>query len=194
LFPRRQAAGLIYIYRAAGGFPGGGVIGKCTQLLIPRLSSILQAMSKAAAPHRLFLAIRIALMLFVATPVLVGCAIKPEQVSSQSSSQLCRLYGAMLHPNYLDPDIRRELVRRGDAACTDPALIQARNNANLQGIKLGSQIMKQSRPQALPPGAYRATTPQKNICMYNPATRGMATCYHFTAGGQCAHYGSPCIP
>jgi hypothetical protein len=128
--------------------------------------------ARSLAPHRLFLAIRIALMLFVVTPVLAGCAIKPEQVSSQSSSVLCRLYGAMLHPNYLDPDIRRELVRRGDAACTDPALIQARNNANLQGIKLGSQIMKQSGPQALPPGAYRANTPPIG-------SSGTITCRHF---------------
>ena len=90
-------------------------------------------------------------------------------VSSPEGLVSCRRIGAMLSPNYLDPDIRRELVRRGDAACTDPALIQARNNANLQGLKLGAEMMKQSGPQALPPGAYRANTPQKKfVCIIQP--------------------------
>ena len=32
----------------------------------------------------------------------------------------------------------------------------------------------------------------KNQCLYNPATQAYQVCYHITAGGQCAHFGSPC--
>ncbi|MDX1913979.1 MAG: hypothetical protein SFU55_00215 [Methylophilus sp.] len=31
-----------------------------------------------------------------------------------------------------------------------------------------------------------------NQCLYNPATQAYQVCYHVTAGGQCAHFGSPC--
>jgi len=41
-----------------------------------------------------------ALMLFAATPVVMGCAMKPEEISRKSSAYLCRQYYSLLAPNY----------------------------------------------------------------------------------------------
>tara|TARA_B100001971_G_scaffold49840_1_gene45112 strand:+ start:199 stop:408 length:210 start_codon:yes stop_codon:yes gene_type:complete len=60
-----------------------------------------------------------ALMLFAATPVVMGCAMKPEEISRKSSAYLCRQYYSLLAPNYKDPNILDELLKRGIGACPD---------------------------------------------------------------------------
>lgn len=31
-------------------------------------------------------------------------------------------------------------------------------------------------------------------CVFNPGSNAYQQCFHFTAGGQCAHYGGVCQP
>lgn len=84
---------------------------------------------------------------------LSGCAISPDKISSTDSGTLCRVYGASLHPNFLDPNIKAELTQRGQAACTDYNAIMARDAQSSQMMMMGAQMMQQSqqRPYYAPP-------------------------------------------
>jgi hypothetical protein len=35
---------------------------------------------------------------------------------------------------------------------------------------------------------------EKDACMFNPSNSRYETCYHVTAGGECAHFGTICTP
>ena len=69
---RLPPAGIFISTARRAKFGGGGVIGKCSQLLIRLAATILQAMSRAAVATSFFLASLTALMLFAATPVAAG--------------------------------------------------------------------------------------------------------------------------
>ncbi|NVJ61886.1 MAG: hypothetical protein HWE27_15960 [Gammaproteobacteria bacterium] len=34
----------------------------------------------------------------------------------------------------------------------------------------------------------------RNSCLFNPSNNRYETCFHVTAGGSCAHFGSACTP
>ena len=90
------------------------------------------------------------ILVVLGATALAACAIEPGQIASTPTSRLCGVYGAPLNANYLDPKIRAELVRRGEAECTDPNLIAARQSANARMMQLGFGMMQQSAPAPAP--------------------------------------------
>ena len=70
-----------------------------------------------------------------------ACALAPERIPQASVAELCGYYSAHMNPSYLDPEIKAELIRRGAADCTDPALIQARIYASTAMFQQGMSMM-----------------------------------------------------
>ena len=70
---------------------------------------------------------------FMTFAILVsGCAVDQSEIPRISSLKLCDYYSKPMSPNYFDPAIRDELVRRGHAECTSHAAMAARRQADMQ--------------------------------------------------------------
>ncbi len=48
--------------------------------------------------------------------------------------------------------------------------------------------------QMLGASAAQSQVSSGSPCVYNPGSNAYQQCFHFTAGGQCAHYGGVCQP
>ena len=48
--------------------------------------------------------------------------------------------------------------------------------------------------QMLGASAAQAQTSSYSPCVYNPGSNAYQQCFHFTAGGECVHYGGVCQP
>tara|TARA_B100000242_G_scaffold196084_1_gene141619 strand:- start:8008 stop:8247 length:240 start_codon:yes stop_codon:yes gene_type:complete len=58
-----------------------------------------------------------------------------------------------------------------------------------------SAAYRQFGMQMLGASAYNSAPSSNNQpCMYNAQANAYQTCFHITAGGQCAHYGGVCTP
>lgn len=89
--------------------------------------------------------------------LLGGCAISPDKIAYTDSQTLCRVYGASLNVNYLDPRIKEELDRRGHGSCTDPRLVMAKDAQSTQLLMMGTQMIQST--QNLPPYGYGYAPP-----------------------------------
>jgi hypothetical protein len=113
--------------------------------------------------------------------LLAGCALTPSQVRATSTSDLCRIYSAPLHDDYMSPKIRNELAVRGETTCTDPAYVRARSQAAMSGFQNGLMLMNQSRRQPVSPSAL---TPTVGCFLRGERISGMyKTCFYSCAGG-----------
>lgn len=62
-------------------------------------------------------------------------------------------------------------------------LATSRRNSNIQSKSVSSR------------GSIHTTSnAEDDICMFNPSSDRYETCYHVTAGDNCAHFGSICTP
>ena len=59
----------------------------------------------------------------------------------------------------------------------------SRLNSNIQNNSVNSPASNNTN-----------SSTKKDACMFNPSNSRYETCYHVTAGGTCAHFGSICTP
>jgi hypothetical protein len=91
------------------------------------------------------------ILLLLLLMMLGACAIQQAEIPMTSSVKLCDFYSKPMSPNYFDPAIREELVKRGHAECTTPAAMAARRQADMQMLNLSQQLLDQSQPRVLAP-------------------------------------------
>jgi hypothetical protein len=103
-----------------------------------------------------------------------GCALDQSEIPRMSSLKLCDYYSKPLSPNYFDPAIREELVRRGHAECTSPAAMAARRQADMQMLNLSQQLLDQSQPKVLAPSI--APTSQMNCVSTQQGNQVVTNC------------------
>lgn len=77
----------------------------------------------------------------------------------------------------------------------DFAMKEGARNSRMQAQQ--STMMRSVGQQILDAGKPVNTVPSSSVqsmgqCRFNPATQSNAECHHVTAGGKCAHFGSPC--
>lgn len=104
-----------------------------------------------------------------------GCAVQQAEIPLMSSVKLCDYYSKPLSPNYFDPAIREELIKRGHAECTTPAAMAARRQADMQMLNLSQQLLDQSQPRVLAPSI--APPSQMNCVSKQQGNQVNTNCY-----------------
>jgi hypothetical protein len=80
-----------------------------------------------------------------------GCAVDQFEIPTMSSVKLCDYYSKPMSPNYFDPAIRDELVRRGHADCTSPAAMATRSQADMEMLNLSQKLLEQGQWKTVGP-------------------------------------------
>ena len=83
--------------------------------------------------------------------LVAGCAVDQSEIPRMSSLKLCDYYSKPMSPNYFDPAIRDELVRRGHAECTTPSAMNARRQADMEMLNLSQQLLEQGQWKTVGP-------------------------------------------
>lgn len=86
----------------------------------------------------------------ILTSVVSGCAMTATEMVSAPSARLCEFYSHPGSPQYLDPTIKAELERRGQADCISPEILVLRANAyqnSMQMLNLSTPLMQMGTPR-----------------------------------------------
>jgi hypothetical protein len=112
----------------------------------------------------------------LATLLLGGCALTPEQIKTVSVAQLCGAYSAPMSPDLLNPEIKQELINRGAVHCTTPEYLQMQAAA-LQGLGTSMHLLQQGQRRPITPAATQPvfTQPLRCTSQYNPISRTTQT-------------------
>jgi hypothetical protein len=82
---------------------------------------------------------RTKVLYLAALTVLSACAthMSPADIQAADTAYLCNQYSGALSPNKGRPELRAEMLRRGETACWDPSVAEHRRNNGLATAMFG---------------------------------------------------------
>lgn len=145
-----------------------------------QLATRLNEATDAGPAYRYLPLLTYRLCLFLVCLGLSACALSPQEIGSATTNTLCQAYAAPMGPQFMSPELRHELIRRGSEYCTTPEYVQARAAAAYQAMGTSMQLLQMSQPQTITPAVPAPTLQQPIRCtsQYNAYTKQMQTiCY-----------------
>ena len=111
---------------------------------------------------------------------LTSCAMTPVEVVGASSAILCQHYGNPGSPNYLDPNIKEELQRRGQADCISPEMLLLRESAranSMQILNLSNQLLNMGSRRPVQPVYPNSFSNTRNCTSQVQGNQLVTRCY-----------------